>query len=134
MIFHLKDEFKDLLQHKDMEIQVNVSQAIYIKMNRDLAAILFTNLLKNAIVHSDPNTNIEIEIEDNRVNISNLSSKKRLDKRHLFSRFYKLSDNKNSSGLGLAIAKAIADEYDFSISYNFDDRHEFIVEFYDDKS
>ncbi|MDT0649357.1 HAMP domain-containing sensor histidine kinase [Autumnicola edwardsiae] len=134
VIFHLKDEFKDLLQHKGMEIQVNVSQAIYIKMNRDLAVILFTNLLKNAIVHSDPNTNIEIEIGGNRVNISNLSSKKKLDKKHLFSRFYKLSDNKNSSGLGVAIAKAIADEYDFSISYNFDDRHQFIVEFYDDKS
>ena len=129
IIFHLKEEFEDLLQHKSMRIKVATSQEIRQKMNKDLAIILFTNLFKNAIIHGTPGTDIEVEIKENQVRVSNISDKKKLNKKHLFTRFYQFGHNKNSSGLGLAIAKAVADEYDFRISYSYDDRHHFIVEF-----
>ena len=128
IIQDLVEDFSDFASHKEIELTIDVNGTIDFKMNKDLAIILFTNLIKNAIVHGKSEHLINIEIDKQEVKISNFSNSGALKKEKLFTRFYKIS-NKNSNGLGLAISKAIADEYDLELEYYFDVKHIFKVEF-----
>ena len=122
-------EFSDLAKHRNIEISISSQDAIQKFMNKDLAVILFTNLIKNAIVHASLNSIIKIKIHEQKVSIENESETGKLDHQKLFSRFYKVNARKNSTGLGLSIAKAIADKYRLALTYTYDRYHLFIVDF-----
>lgn len=72
-----------------------------------------TNILKNAIEHSYPNSTVNIEVNKDTLgyclNITNIGenmSNKQLE--HIFDRFYKLPNGKpDSFGIGLSFAKEI---------------------------
>ena len=98
-------------------------------MNRGLAKILLSNLLKNAIVHGQKQSNIEILISENSFRISNSSNQASLDSDKVFSRFQKNSGSKNSNGIGLAIAQTIAKKYNFQLKYFYSDKHNFQLNF-----
>lgn len=129
VITQISNDFSDLAQHRNLELQLNIQEGIKKYMNRDLAIILFTNLIKNAVVHASLNSVIKIKIHDQKVSIENESETEKLDDQQLFSRFYKVNTNKNSTGLGLAIAKAIADKYSFHLNYAYQNKHVFTVDF-----
>ena len=122
-------EFSDLAKHRNIEISISSQDAIQKFMNKDLAVILFTNLIKNAIVHASLNSIIKIKIHEQKVSIENESETGKLDHQKLFSRFYKVNARKNSTGLGLSIAKAIADKYRLALTYTYDRYHLFTVDF-----
>ena len=83
-------------------------------------------ILKNAFVHSAPGSNIEISIEKRTLTISN-NGEEPLDSTRLFDRFY-TSGKKESTGLGLALVKSIAERYGFKITYTFiNKRHTFSI-------
>lgn len=75
-----------------------------------------TNILKNCVEHSEPNTKIyisfsensmysEIIIQDNGIGID------KQDLKHIFERFYKgKNSNKDSVGIGLSLAKTIIEK------------------------
>lgn len=75
-----------------------------------------TNIIKNAIEHSKDNSNIVINIDNNRVyskieviDFGDGISKR--DIKHIFERFYKGENaTSNSIGIGLALAKTIIEE------------------------
>ena len=121
--------FSDLLEHKNLKIKKIFEEDISVKMNKDLAIILFTNLIKNAILHSEKNSEIELKISSNKTIINNISSTPKLDEEKLYTRFYKTGKQKNSTGLGLAIAKAITDKYALSLTYHYNNKHNFTVTF-----
>ena len=122
-------DFSDFAKHRNIEISISSQDAIQKFMNKDLAVILFTNLIKNAIVHASLNSIIRIKINEQKVSIENESETGKLDHQKLFSRFYKVNTRKNSTGLGLSIAKAIADKYGLALTYTYDRYHLFIVDF-----
>jgi signal transduction histidine kinase len=128
LIENLMEDFSDFAHHKEMEFSLESKECLEFYMNRDLAIILFTNLLKNAIVHGKRGTKISIRIIENEVEILNFSEWGALKTEKLFTRLYKIS-NKNSNGLGLAISKAVADEYDLKLEYQFIKVHQFKVGF-----
>lgn len=128
IIENLVKEFADFAYHKKMKFSIDLKETITSHMNKDLAAILFTNLIKNAIIHGRDESKITIEMDKKEVKVSNFSESSMLEKEKLFTRFYKVS-NKNSNGLGLAISKAIADEYNLDLIYHFDEKHNFILRF-----
>ena len=110
-------ELDDLAQHHDISLQLIEKTEISYRMSKDLARILVTNLLKNAILHSPSGSSVEIEISKNAISFSNPGSRA-LDPSTLYSRFQ--SGNRDrSTGLGLAISKAIANKYELELSYNF---------------
>ncbi len=86
--------------------------------------LLWTNLLENAVRHSEPGTEVHIEIEDMesrcRVRIIDQGSGiSCVDLPHVFERFYR-SDASRSRltggfGLGLPIAKAIVEKFEGTI-------------------
>lgn len=122
-------DFEDLLQHKQMAINISVKEKLVYEINKDLALILITNLVKNAIVHGRKNETIDIDVTSKQIIIRNFGVAKALNHSDLFSRFKKMNTDFRSTGLGLAIAKAIAERYRLQLNYNFDNTHNFTIQF-----
>jgi len=123
-IFHdLKDEFSDFAEYKNIAISIHEKGRLNAFMQKDLATILISNLMKNAIVHNHTSGSLDIEINSGYFRISNSGSAVALDKNKIFKRFHKDPGDKNNTGLGLAIVKAIVDLYGLSIEYSFDGKH-----------
>ena len=129
LIATIINDFEDLAAHKNIKLHLNASSHLSFLMNKDLAIILLTNLIKNAIVHSQRGNLVTIEITDNTIAISNFGIGEPLDNTTIFSRFKKTSTDKKSTGLGLAIAKAISDKYGINLEYSYHDLHRFNVIF-----
>lgn len=123
------EDFEDLASHKNVAIKMEESTSLKQYMNKDLAIILLNNLIKNALVHGKNNESVTINIHKNLWTISNLGTPESLDKTTLFSRFRKQNNKKQSIGLGLAIAKAIANKYHLRLTYDFESSHQFSIYF-----
>ena len=98
-------------------------------MNADLATILFTNLIKNSIIHNKPGGFVKVFITRNAVVFENSAMNGALDGETIFARFHSGQPSASSTGLGLAIAKAIATLYDFDLVYEFNQVHRIILKF-----
>lgn len=94
-------------------------------MNESLAVTLITNLVKNAFIHNQKEGEIYLEITDRQLVISNTSESTELNRERLFQRFGKQSNRADSTGLGLAVVKSIADLYRIDITYNYNGKHRF---------
>ena len=129
LIEELKQDYEDLADHKNIKINIESTSVLKHTMNRGLAKILLSNLLKNAIVHGQKQSNIEILISENSFRISNSSNQASLDPEKVFSRFQKNAGSKNSNGIGLAIAKTIAKKYNFQLKYFYTEKHNFQLNF-----
>ena len=106
-----------------------MSAQLNFQMNKDLAVILLTNLIKNTIVHGQQHNSVTLQIKDKTIVISNYGSEMPLNSDTIFSRFKKISVDKKSSGLGLAIAKAISEKYGITLSYSHNIQHTFSLRF-----
>lgn len=124
------DDFDDLASHKNNVLYLKSVSKLTFQMNRDLAVILLTNLIKNAIVHGQQNNTVTIIIHENLISVSNFGVAEALDSDTIFSRFKKLSHDKRSTGLGLAIAKAISEKYGIHLDYSYTEQHVFSLHFH----
>ncbi len=120
------NNFEDLIAHKNVKLKVDSKEQLILSINPDLVQILLTNLIKNAIIHNPHSGLIRISIDTKSWRISNPGDKS-LDQKYLFTRFQKVMDGSHSTGLGLAIAKAIANVYNLDLSYEFQDGHIFKI-------
>lgn len=120
-------ELQEWIRVSDLDVTI-YPNPVNVNMSKELAEILVGNLLRNAIIHSMPGTNIEIQTKEQSLSISN-AGVAALDTNKITDRFYK-SDNSGGNGLGLAIVKQICDQYGFRFSYVFSQhKHIFSIEF-----
>lgn len=112
-------DLEDYIQFKQLEIHLSDTQPLHASMDPALANILISNLIRNAVFHSTENSSISIHISSTKISISNTGNPVKLDDDAIFSRFYKSNTSSNSTGLGLAITKAITDLYHYQIDYRF---------------
>lgn len=111
-----------------MDLQQPASPTIH--MNKILAHILISNLIKNAIFHNKEGGKVFIELNQHQFSVSNTALNGELNASNLFKRFYKGDASHKSTGLGLSIVKAICDTYGFAVQYNYAQaRHHFIINF-----
>ncbi|MBB1285815.1 HAMP domain-containing histidine kinase [Flavisolibacter sp. BT320] len=129
VVKRLAADFEDQFAFRQITVSLREEAIIVLQMNADLAAILVTNLLKNALVHNQAGGSIEVMLQENFLHVSNTGGETALYGDTLFTRFHKQSTSGASTGLGLSIVKAIADLYGFSISYQFSGKHNFNVQF-----
>jgi len=122
-------DFADQATYRNITVQVQEAAICQQKLNPDLALILIMNLIKNAIMHNVPGGVVNISIDKNSFVIQNSGKAEPLNAQKLFNRFYKNTDSPGSTGLGLAIAKAIADLYQFRITYEYQQLHQIAVYF-----
>jgi signal transduction histidine kinase len=97
-------------------------------MNYDLAVIMITNLIKNAVVHTPVKGSIHIVLNDCNFSVEN-TGQQSLDKSTVFERFNTQQQSTHSTGLGLSIVKAIADLYGVAVDYEYHRKHIFTVAF-----
>ena len=124
------DNLTEIYESLNIKVETIENEPITIKMDPTLASSLVTNLLKNAFVHNHPNGTISIKLRNNTLSIGNTGINEPLDENAVFQTFYKKGENTHSTGLGLAIAKAVCTEYGFEIRYQFvENQHIFSVKF-----
>lgn len=117
------ESLQDVADFKKIKISVVENKRFTKTINLSLAHILVSNLLRNALFHNIEKGNMYISIQKNKFTISNTGIKEPLDTDHIFKSFYKSSSKSENTGLGLAIAKAIADIYGITINYYFRNEH-----------
>ncbi len=113
------EDFQDQIEFKELEVVFLSESELNAQMNPELARILLTNLIKNAIRHNLKKGKIEILITNSFIQISNSGLQKALDPEKVFQRFHKESDDQSSTGLGLAIVKSIVTISGYHISYHY---------------
>lgn len=124
------NEWKELLALKGIKNSTNFNNDIVLNLNPTLTDILITNLLSNAINHTAKGGKINIEINKNKLIISNSGIEKLKDPEALFNRFYKGNPASKSVGLGLSIVKKICDNYHIKIDYSYSNQfHSFAITF-----
>lgn len=122
-------DFEDQLAYYDIDLRLQIEEPITVQMNPDLAAMLVTNLVKNAVVHNYKGGFIHLIVSPSQLLIENSGIDKALDEQTLFTRFYSENGGENSNGLGLAIVKAIADLYGFGVQYTYQQKHSIYISF-----
>lgn len=115
----------------------DIKEGIFLLGDRIQFTRLVSILLDNAIRHSSEHSDIEVSLvqDNNRVILKTVNEGKKIEPEaaeHLFDRFYRADQARNSEGyhygLGLAIAKAIVDTYEGSIDVScYDGKIEFCV-------
>ncbi|MGN6605237.1 MAG: sensor histidine kinase, partial [Ginsengibacter sp.] len=118
------ENYEELATIKNISIEKNIAENIFIEINDSLAEILISNIILNAIKHNYQNGNIKIQLASNSIIVSNTGDAPHENTARLFERFKKDSSSSDSIGLGLAIVKTICDTYGFIISYYYkEDMH-----------
>ena len=122
------DDFRDQSDFRKLELVLYEDAICSYAMDPELAMVLVSNLVKNAMVHSAENSKIEIRIRQNAIVVSNPATEP-MDPSTMFQRF-RPGRQTGSTGLGLAIIKAICDMYGFRVNYRFHHSiHEFRLDF-----
>lgn len=120
-------DYQEAYGYKQIQLDWEETGTLQVYMNETLAAILMTNLLKNAFVHTPARGNIRILIDNRQLEISNSAEDGALDREQIFNRFYQGSKKEHSTGLGLAIVATICRIYTYQIDYIYkENRHCFI--------
>ena len=125
------DFYSSLIKEKDIKVKIDIEQEAKINMNAYLADTLFLNLIKNAIMHNIEGGVISIYYKSNTLQINNTGNKLDVDG-DIFKRFVR-STNKESLGIGLSIVKKICDFHSITISYFYNNQHEFKLDFSDEQ-
>lgn len=125
----LVQNYEDFIAFKNVEVNIIEKGMFKAGFNQDLADILLSNLLKNAVKYNSEEGTLNIFIENNRIIFQNSGMPVSLDKSRIFNRFYKQGSDHTSTGLGLSIIKTIIKQYPgWDITYEFEDQmHYFIL-------
>ncbi|MBR4145011.1 MAG: HAMP domain-containing histidine kinase [Lachnospiraceae bacterium] len=112
--------FYPALNEKRIEPDINItSKHIYWNADKQALERVFSNLLNNVIKYSDGDLIIFLS-EDGVLKFSNTARNLTTIKvEQLFDRFYTVNDAKNSTGLGLSIARALVEKMGGTISAEY---------------
>lgn len=119
-------ELEDFAEARGIKMPLEEIDELSFYVNPDLAAILFGNILRNALIHQNTAADVQIIITSESLIIKN-QGERALDPA-VFERFHKMNESKQGIGLGLSIVRAIADVSGLAVNYSFSDGyHQFSV-------
>lgn len=118
----LLPDLMDIYEHKQVRlIRKREEQPFIIRYNHSLAQILVSNLVKNSLLHNREEGELQVLTTPTSLVIKNTGDVP-LDGEKLFRRFYHGMDGKkDSTGLGLAIARSIALSSSLKLTYEWQD-------------
>jgi len=120
-------EMQELFLSAHIKITMNLAP-LNVRMNKELADIMISNLVRNSLLHNEAGGALVIETAKDRLMVSN-PGRFSLNEEKIFKRFYK-SEKSEGSGLGLAIVQQICELYGFHSVYEFENGwHRFSIYF-----
>jgi signal transduction histidine kinase len=121
-------QFEEIFQDKNIKLSYHLNEK-QVHASQYLIEILVSNLLSNAIRHNHPGGEVKVNLSAKALIVENTGGETALLEEQIFTRFHK-SSYSEGSGLGLTISKQICENFNFSLSYNFQaPYHIFIVNF-----
>lgn len=125
----LLPDLMDIYEGKHIHLMRTKGETPFvIRCNLSLAQILVSNLVKNSLLHNQEGGELRIVTTSSSLSIKN-SGEHPLDGEKLFRRFYRSIDGKkDSTGLGLAIARSIATSASLRLTYKWEEgMHVFLL-------
>lgn len=123
------NNFRDIIEHRELQLNIENIGHLDVEMNTDLAHILISNLMKNAINYNIPQGKIEIKLTNNSFSIANDGAPIQ-EGINIFDRYTSINSNHSSStGLGLSIVSSIVNIYKFRIHYSYNRMHHISIHF-----
>lgn len=116
--------FYGALSARGITPEIRIPEAAVVR-KLDAAALrrIFDNILSNAVKYSDGDLTIRLR-PDGSVTFSNrASSLSRVQAERLFDRFYTVETARNSTGLGLSIAKLLTEKMGGTITAEYESGH-----------
>lgn len=108
--------FENLIDNKNIELDCNIEEDLFIISEPSYLEIIFNNLINNAIKFTSDNGKITISLSKNNdeytLKISDTGCGMDSETgKHIFDKFYQgdTSHSKNGNGLGLALVKRVID-------------------------
>lgn len=114
------DFFSLQAEAKEIKFTSSVDRQLMVSANSTLVEVLISNLLLNAVRHTEHNGIIDVKIIGSKLLLSNTSRGEALDESKIYNRFSKVNPSSQGSGLGLAIVKKIVDYYNWKLIYNWE--------------
>lgn len=107
--------YEDVIEVKHLEIKKNYAKELILDLHPQMAEILVSNLLSNAIRYNIPHGHIVLETTLTEVVVSNTYGNV-IPPGNLFARFNKSSQEKDATGLGLTVVKSICEKNNLEVS------------------
>lgn len=117
-IHDVYENFSDIIEHRNLIFEIENKSTPIISMNADLAHILISNLIKNAVSYNIANGRIIIQLTLNSLTISN-DGEPIADNINIFNRYTSNKTSDSSTGLGLSIVSSIISVYKFNIKHSY---------------
>lgn len=124
----VRNNFSDIIEHRGLSLSIEQIGVPTVKMNADLAHIMISNLMKNAVNYNILNGRIEIKLTTNSITISN-DGKPISEGLNIFDRYISNNTSDSSTGLGLSIVSSIISVYRFKIEHSYNTMHHISIQF-----
>lgn len=119
-------DLEELFEVKKLHIETDITPC-NLYMNANLAEILVSNLMSNAIRHNVVNGHINITLDQSQLRITNTCNESQKTDINLFNRMSFHNRTTDSVGLGLNIVKSICDKNNFAVNYAYSENHIFSI-------
>lgn len=125
----LLEDFADLAEYKNISLHTKFDADLSFNMNKGLAMVLVSNLIKNALVHNHTAGSVTVYITHSTLAVENTGTQQPLDADRIFKRFYRDMANEQGTGLGLSIVQSVAGMYGITPHYSFNGQHKISLNF-----
>ncbi|AUD05389.1 sensor histidine kinase [Spirosoma pollinicola] len=129
LVDYLLNQATESMQAKGVRlVRTGLKEGPILQTNRSLLESLQANLLSNAIRYTPPGGQITVDLQPQAFSIANTGEPLSIPPDKLFARFQKGEAQTGGVGLGLAIAKKVADVNGYTLTYRYQaNQHLFLL-------
>lgn len=114
--------FYGVMQEKDIQPQISMpKESVWRELDVGAVSRIFSNIISNAIKYSDGDLRVEMDGSGCITFTNTTKEMNAVTVGRLFDRFYTVEASRNSTGLGLSIAKVLTERMGGNISAQYQD-------------